>query len=317
MWSTPERLGAGVNTPEQEESVQIHPDGRTLYFSSNGHPGMGGLDIFVSRMQADGSWSPAQNMGYPINTSAEENSLLVSAGGELAYFASDRPGGHGDLDLYSFELYPEVRPDAVTFVQGRVFDQGTKAPVEADLLLYDLGTGELATAAYSDPSTGEFLVCIPSGRTYALNASADGFLFFSQTYDVTSEAAALTPFTLQVPMAPIKAGSSIVLRNVFFETASHALLPESHLELGRLASLLEQEPSIRVELGGHTDDIGSDVDNLRLSEYRAQAVRDFLVEQGIQADRLQARGYGETRPVDDNTTEEGRARNRRTEVTIL
>jgi outer membrane protein OmpA-like peptidoglycan-associated protein len=315
-WSKPEKLGANVNTPYQEESVQIHPDGRTLYFSSNGHPGFGGLDIFVSRKEEDGSWGKALNLGYPINTGADENSLLVSADGEVAYFASDREGGLGDLDLYSFELYPEARPLAVSFIRGKVTDRTNGQPVEADVQLYDLATGKLATGAYSDPRTGEFLVCIPAGRSYALNASSEGYLFFSQNYDVAT-GTPKEPYTLNVPLSPLTAGSVIALRNIFFNTASYDLLPASNAELEKLVQLLRTNTTLRIELGGHTDNVGADAANLTLSDQRAQAVRDFVIAQGIDASRITAKGYGETKPVATNDTEEGRAQNRRTEVTVL
>jgi outer membrane protein OmpA-like peptidoglycan-associated protein len=316
QWSKPEPLGPTINTPYNEESVQIHPDGRTLYFSSNGHPGMGGLDIYMSRKQADGSWGPALNLGYPINTSGDENSLLVNATGEIAYFASDRPGGFGDLDLYSFALYPEARPLAVSYIRGVVTDKGTGKPVEADVELYDVQTGTLATAAYSDPRTGEFLVALPVGQEYALNASAEGYLFFSENYAVPGEAVR-EPYTLNVPLSPLTAGSTIALRNIFFNTASYELLPASNAELDKLVRLLKANPTLRIELGGHTDDVGSAASNLKLSDQRAHAVRDHLVAQGIAADRITARGYGMTRPIAANTSEEGRALNRRTEVTVL
>jgi outer membrane protein OmpA-like peptidoglycan-associated protein len=315
-WSKPEKLGANVNTPYQEESVQIHPDGRTLYFSSNGHPGFGGLDIFVSRKEEDGSWGKALNLGYPINTGADENSLLVSADGEVAYFASDREGGLGDLDLYSFELYPEARPLAVSFIRGKVTDRTNGQPVEADVQLYDLATGKLATGAYSDPRTGEFLVCIPAGRSYALNASSEGYLFFSQNYDVAT-GTPKEPYTLNVPLSPLTAGSVIALRNIFFNTASYDLLPASNAELEKLVQLLRTNTTLRIELGGHTDNVGADAANLTLSDQRAQAVRDFVIAQGIDASRITAKGYGETKPVATNDTEGGRAQNRRTEVTVL
>jgi outer membrane protein OmpA-like peptidoglycan-associated protein/Tfp pilus assembly protein PilF len=314
-WSKPVKLGENINTPYQEESVQIHPDGQTLYFSSNGHPGFGGLDIFMSRKQPDGSWGPALNLGYPINTSADENSLLVSADGRIAYFASDRAGGLGDLDLYSFELYKEARPLPVTYIKGNVFDSGTKAPVEADVQLYDLKTGNLATGAYSDPKTGEFLVCLPNGE-YALNASAEGYLFFSKNYDVAASTVG-KPVTLEVPLSPLTAGSTIALRNIFFNTASYELLPTSNAELDKLVKLLQANATLRIELGGHTDNVGADAANLTLSDQRAKAVRDFVVAKGIDGARITAKGYGETKPVATNDTEEGRAQNRRTEVTVL
>jgi len=315
-WSKPAKLGENINTPFQEESVQIHPDGHTLYFSSNGHPGFGGLDLFMSRKQEDGSWGPALNLGYPINTSADENSLLVDASGQVAYFASDRPGGLGDLDLYSFALYKEARPLPVSFIRGVVTDKTTREPLEADVQLYDLSTGDLATGAYSDPKTGEFLVCIPAGRTYALNASADGYLFFSQNYDVAAGTPKV-PYTLDVPLSPLSTGSIITLRNIFFNTASYELLSTSNAELDKLVKLLQTNPTLRIELGGHTDNVGADAANLTLSDQRVQAVRTFVIGKGIDAARIAAKGYGETKPVETNDTEEGRAQNRRTEVTVL
>jgi outer membrane protein OmpA-like peptidoglycan-associated protein/Tol biopolymer transport system component len=316
QWSNPEKLGPNINTPFNEESVQIHPDGRTLYFSSNGHPGMGGLDIYVSRKEPDGTWGPALNLGYPINTGDDENSLLVSASGEIAYFASDRPGGFGDLDLYSFELYPEARPHAVSYIRGVVTDKITGKPVEADIELFDVTTGDLATAAYSDPQTGEFLVALPVGQEYALNASSEGYLFFSENYDVPVTAVR-EPYTLNVPLSPLTAGSTIALRNIFFNTASYELLPASNAELDKLTRLLKANPQLRIELGGHTDNVGTPASNATLSDQRANAVRDHLVAQGIDASRITAKGYGETKPVASNETEEGRAENRRTEVTVL
>lgn len=312
----PEKLNSNVNTPFQEESVQIHPDGRTLYFSSNGHPGMGGLDIFVSRKKADGMWGPAENVGYPINTSADENSVLVGADGKLAYFASDRPGGQGDLDLYSFVLPEADRATAVNYIRGHVTDKITGAPVEADVELYDLASGELATAAYSDPKSGEFLVCIPGGRDYALNASAEGYLFFSQNYSIANGTPG-KPYALDVPLSPLVKGSVIALRNIFFNTASAELLPASNLELDKLLRLMKANPTLRIEVSGHTDNVGADADNQRLSEARAGAVAKYLTSYGIEAARVSSAGYGETQPVATNDTEEGRAQNRRTEIKVL
>ncbi|MDQ3100447.1 MAG: OmpA family protein [Bacteroidota bacterium] len=316
LWTKPEKLSNTINTPFSEESVQVHPDGRTLYFSSNGHPGMGGLDIYVSRKDSLGIWGQALNLGHPINSGADENSLLVSASGEVAYFASDRPGGLGDLDLYSFELYPEARPLPVSYIRGVVTDKSTGKPVEADVELFDITSGELATAAYSDPQTGEFLVALPVGQEYALSASSEGYLFFSENYNVP-ESAVKEPYTLNVPLSPLTAGSTIALRNIFFNTASYDLLPASNTELEKLVRLLKGNPTLRIELGGHTDDVGSDDANLKLSDQRANTVRTYLVATGIEAERITAKGYGETKPIESNDSEEGRAQNRRTEVTVL
>jgi len=315
-FSDPVALGPTINTPFQEESVQIHPDGRTLYFSSDGHPGMGGLDIFVSRMDREGNWGKAENLGYPVNTGGDENSVLVGADGELAFFASDRPGGYGDLDLYSFELPEAARAVPVSYVTGRVSDIVTGRSVEADVQMYDLATGDLATAAYSDPKSGEFLVCLPEGRDYALNATAEGYLFFSANYNIAKNTVD-KPFNLDVKLSPLTAGSTITLRNIFFNTASAELLPASNLELDKLLRLMKANPTLRIEVGGHTDNVGADADNQKLSEERAVAVSKFLTGYGIEADRVVSAGFGETRPVASNDTEEGRALNRRTEIKVL
>ena len=315
-FSKPEALGKTINTQFQEESVQIHPDGRTLYFSSDGFPGMGGLDIYVSRLDDEGNWGKPMNLGYPINTSGDENSVLVGCDGRLAFFASDREGGFGDLDLYSFDLPEAARATPVNYVSGRVSDKTNGKSLEADVQLYDLATGKLATAAYSDPKSGEFLVCLPTGRDYALNASAEGYLFFSENYNIANSTAD-KPYSLEVPLSPLSAGSVIALRNIFFNTASAELLPQSNLELDKLLRLMKANATLRIEVGGHTDNVGADAENQKLSDQRANAVMKYLTSYGIEATRVIATGFGETKPVASNDTEEGRAQNRRTEITVL
>lgn len=205
---------------------------------------------------------------------------------------------------------------AVSYINGKVTDRTTGKPLEADVELYTLSTGKLATAAYSDPLTGEFLVCLPEGYDYALNASAEGYLFFSKNYSVAQSGTG-KPVYLDVQLDPIRAGASIALRNIFFETASYALLPASTAELNKLLKLMQANPAMRIEVGGHTDNVGKDAANQVLSEQRANAVRDFLVEHGIAAERMVAKGFGAAKPVASNDSEEGRALNRRTEVTVL
>lgn len=315
-WGKPEKLKGFVNTAQNEESVLIHPDGRTLYFSSNGHPGMGGLDIFVSRLQADGSWGKPENLGYPINTNSDENSLLVAADGKLAFFASDREGGYGDLDLYSFVLPEAARPIPVTYAKGEVFDKLSFKQLEARFELIDLETGELVVESYSDATTGEFLVTLPVNRDYALNVSRPNYLFYSENFSLKGVKEG-EPFFLKVPLQKIQAGSSVVLNNVFFDTDKFELKPQSRIELMKLVEFMEVNPRIRIELGGHTDNVGSDDANLALSQKRAASVVEFLVQNGVAADRLSSKGYGESKPLADNSTEAGRAQNRRTEFKVL
>lgn len=315
-WGVAQRISNKINTPGREESVFIHPDGKTLYFSSDGHPGMGGLDIFVSRMDEKGEWTKPINLGYPINTANDENSLLVSASGRIGYFASDREGGYGDLDLYYFELPGFAQATQVTYMKGKVFDKLTKDPLKAKFELIDLKTGETVVESYSNAGNGEFLVSLPINREYALNASRDGYIFYSENI-AFSEDDVQEGVVTNVPLVPLGEGIVFELRNVFFETSKFDLKPESKIELSRLVRILKGNPNIMLEVGGHTDNQGSPSGNETLSANRAKAVVAYLVERGIAADRLKAVGYGQSKPKTSNDTEKGRAINRRTEFTIL
>lgn len=316
VWQKPTRLEGEVNTPFAEESVFIHPDGRTLYFSSNGHAGLGGLDIFFSQLQADGTWGTPVNLGYPINTHNDENSLLVSASGEVAYFASDREGGYGALDLYKFDLPENLRPNPVSYARGTVFSSVSFKKLGARFQLMDLETQDIVVESYSNEQTGEFLVTLPAGRDYGLNVYRSGYLFYSDQFTL-AESTSLDPFELEIPLQPIKEGSKIILSNIFFDTNKADLKKESMAELEKMIEFLALNPDVRVEISGHTDSVGSEDDNLDLSQRRADAVVEYLVNYGIDSDRLVAKGYGEKAPIADNETEEGRQKNRRTEFEIL
>ncbi|MFN4234863.1 MAG: OmpA family protein [Bacteroidia bacterium] len=316
-WSTPVKLSNKINTPGREESVFIHPDGNTLYFSSDGHIGMGGLDIYVSRKDEKGEWSIPVNLGYPINTHNDENSLLVSADGKLAYFASDRAGGFGGLDLYSFELPENVRPEIVSYMKGKVYDAENKNPLEANFQLIDLSSGKVIVEALSNPGNGEFLVCLPANKNYALNVSKNGYLFFSENFSLKEGGTNLQPIKKDIPLSPIKEGEKVVLKNVFFETAKFDLKEESKIELDKLVNFLQKNPTLKIEISGHTDNQGDKKSNITLSENRSKAVTNYLISKGIAAERLSSKGYGDTLPVADNNTPEGRSLNRRTEFKII
>jgi len=315
-WSQAKKLPPTVNTPYREETVLIHPDGHTLYFSSNGHPGMGGLDIYMSRRDENGEWGEAKNLGYPINTPNDENSLMVSTSGDLAYFSSNMEGGFGSFDLYSFELYEEARPIAVTYLKGKVYDKETEKPLGANFELIDLASAEIVYSAKSDGLTGEFLIPITFGNDYALNVQEEGYLFYSENFNLAEESSD-DPYIMNVPLMKVKVGSELVLRNVFFETDQYDLKPESKVELNKLISFLDQNPNVKIEVEGHTDDQGNDAHNKTLSENRAKAVYNYLINNGIAADRLQFKGFGAEQPISSNDTEEGRANNRRTSVRII
>ncbi|MGX5820452.1 OmpA family protein [Chitinophaga lutea] len=314
-WSLAERLGAPINTPGRETTPFLHADGQTLYFASDGHPGYGGLDIFYARLQPDGQWGTPVNLGYPINTIDEEGSFTVSADGATGYFASDRTDSKGSLDIYQFELYQSARPLPTLYVRGYVYDVRTNKRLGAALELVDLSS-KLTVANIRSNEAGEYLVPLPAGRDYALSVSRPGYLFYSDNFSL-KDARPDHPFEKNIPLQPLEANAVVVLRNVFFASKEYTLQPASATELDKLAQLMKDNPSMQVELSGHTDNVGSDADNQLLSENRAKAVVEYLVKKGISAKRMKAAGYGESKPVDNNDTEEGRAQNRRTELKII
>lgn len=315
-WSTPENLGPTINTPYEEQSPFIHPDDQTLYFSSNGWPGFGSKDIFMSRRSADGRWQEPTNLGYPINTFGEESSLTISSDGRTAFFASDKQGGMGGLDIYSFELPEALRPNLVTYVKGQVFDRADRSPLGAEVRIISLETGRPVYDDLADTETGEFLATMPVGRTYALNVSSPGYLFHSENFSLDNPAGANKPFLIKVPLQRIEVGGLVTLKNIFFETNKFTLLPASEVELAQLIGFLQHNPTVSIEIGGHTDAVGDEKPNQVLSMNRARTVYDYLVSHGIPASRLSFKGYGESRPVGDNATEEGRRINRRTEFKV-
>lgn len=312
-WSQPVNLGDKVNTPSTEFSPFIHPDDQTLYFTSDGHPGMGSQDFFYSRKDAQGKWQSPSNLGYPINTGSEERSLTVSASGKLAYYSSAKENdGEGKLDLYEFELYKEAKPKPVSYVKGRVFDNNSKNPISSTFELIDLKTSEVIVSEKSDKVNGEFLVCLPAGRNYALNVSKPGYLFYSETFSLKNASDVDKPLNMDIPLSPIKEGQSVTLRNLFFDVDSYSLKDESKAELQKLEQFLKANPKLKIEVAGHTDNTGDKSKNIILSQNRAKAVYDYLLSNGIPADRLSYKGFGDAQPLASNTTEEGKAKNRRT-----
>ncbi len=324
QWGTPERLPDHINTPEQEESVLIHPDGRTLYFASRGHVGMGGSDLYVTRMDENGNWSKPENLGYPINTKFDENSLMVSPDGEIAFFASDRDGGYGDLDIYYFIMPEHLRPVKTLYFEGIVFDATTRNPIPGKFQLIDLETGKKVIYSEADKISGEFMVSLPVNREYALNVSYPGYTFFSQNFNMRNPEN-LEAIHMDVPMVPIVSEQPILLANVFFDLNKSTLRKESFVELNKLVEFLESNPKVKIEIGGHTDSRGSN--NKELSTARAKSVYDYVISKGIDASRLSYNGYGETKPVysdeyingliTEKEKEAAHQANRRTEYKIV
>ncbi|MFD2163467.1 OmpA family protein [Paradesertivirga mongoliensis] len=316
-WSEPQNLGPSVNTPYDEISPFIHHDSNTLYFASNGWPGLGNKDLFMSRVDQSGSFTKPVNLGYPINTPGEESGLTVSSNGKTAFFASDMKGGQGGMDIYSFEVPQAVRPGAVTYVKGKVFDAKTQEPLDANIKITALKTNAIAFEDVSDFESGEFLAVMQAGKSFGLSVDKKGYLFYSENFSLDKPNAAAKPYLLSVGLQKIEVGGLVTLNNIFFATNKFELLPESKTELQQLISFLNLNPTVSIEIDGHTDDVGDDKINQVLSENRAKTVYNYLVDSKIATSRLSFKGYGESKPVTANTSAEGRQQNRRTEFRIV
>ncbi len=315
-WGEPENLGPNINTIYDEQSPFIHPDDSTLYFCSNGWPGLGGKDLFVSRLGKDGKWQKPENLGYPINSSGDENGLSLTANGSYAFFSSNNLNGYGGFDIYTFELPPNLRPHLVTYVKGTVNDAKTKAPLEAAVEIIDLQRDISVYQDYSDAKDGDFLATLTAGKNYGLNISKSGYLFYSANFSLVGHEPK-NPFTIAVLLEPIEIGNKVILNNIFFDTNKFDIKPESMAELQQLISFLTVNPTLHIEISGHTDNVGNDQLNQTLSENRAKSVYSYLVANKIAATRLVFKGYGKTQPIAPNTTEEERKLNRRTEFKII
>ncbi len=315
-WSEPANMGDSINSKGFDQSPFIHPDNKTLYFSSTGWPGMGKYDIFLSRKTSDSTWSEPVNLGFPINTHHSEQGLIVNSGADVAYFSSNRLSGKGQ-DIFYFELYNDARPNRVSYMKGKVYDSETRLPLAARFDLIDLESSKTVISSTSDPGTGEFLVVIPVDVDYALNVNRPSYLFHSENFSFDKVYKRSEPFYMDIALKPIKVGEKITLRNVFYKTDSFALDLRSRVELDKVVSLLRANPAMAIEIGGHTDNTGTAEHNLLLSGRRAEEVMKYLSSKGIGPERISHKGYGMDMPVASNESEEGRALNRRTEMKIL
>lgn len=314
--SKAENLGNVINTEDNDVSPFIHPDGKTLYFASDGHPGMGEQDLFFSRLDENNQWTKPINLGYPINTKGEERSLIVNAKAELAMYAST--GDKNDLDIFAFIIPETVQPTMVTYVKGYVYNTKNHSRIaNANCDLINISNGKKVISIHSEDPTGDYMVALPVNNDYAFNVTKEGYLFYSESFSLKNVKNIAEPFLINIPLSPIEEGKVVVLKNIFFDFNESILLSESYVELEKLIEYLNNNPSIKIEIGGHTDNEGTKEYNKKLSENRAKAVYDYLVEKGINTDRLEYSGYDFSMPIADNNTKEGRALNRRTEFKII
>ena len=315
QWGEPENLGPIINTAGDESTPFIHADNQTLYFTSTGHPGYGSDDLFLSRKDSTGKWGPPENLGFPINTIQSEGSLVVAADGKTAYYASDRADSRGGLDIYSFQLRADIRPARTLWIKGKVFDSKTTKGLPSAVQLTDLATKQLISQVQTD-ETGNYLITLPVGKDYAFNVNRRGYLFFSENIPLSHKEPDST-YHIDIPLKPIEANATLILKNIFFDPNKVDLKPSSQVELDNLVKMMKEMPTLKIEISGHTDNIGKESANLMLSLNRARAVVTYLIVKGVEATRMTYKGLGDTQPISDNNTETGRAQNRRTELKVI
>jgi len=313
-WSKAENLGPSINTSENENTPFLHSDSKTLYFSSKGHNSLGGYDIYFSRQGADGIWSKPQNIGSPINTNNDEVSFFVSLDGKRGFFSSKNLNGPGGLDVYMFDLHEEAKPQQVKMIKGEIKSDLT-VPKDAAVEIKNLRTKEIQKVEV-DKEDGKYVAIIDAKEDYVMTLKKEGMAFSSQLI----EKDAVVENNLvkaDLEMKKVETGKTYNINNINFATNSADLAFKSKAILEGFSDFLKTNPSIKVTIQGHTDDVGDDAANLLLSENRAKSVYEYLVNNGIPTVRLSYKGFGETRPVASNDTDAGRAKNRRTEFLIL
>lgn len=313
-WSPAVNMGPSINTAGDEQAPFIHADNQTLYYTSNGLPGYGNSDLFMIRKDISGEWGAPENLGYPINTIENEGSLAVSADGLTAYYASDRSDSRGGLDLYKFDLRPDIRPYRTLYVKGIVTDKKTRKPIPSSVELFDNKNNRALMKVQTD-ELGEYFITLPTGKDYTFTVNRKGYLFYSELYELSRKEAD-SVYKKDIYLQPVEINAVFTFNNIQFANNSYQLPPAAFIELDKLLQILAENPTLKVELSGHTDNVGKPEDNLALSTNRAKGIVDYLVSKGISQQRLSYKGYGAKHPVADNNTESGRARNRRTTFTV-
>ena len=323
-WSKPKNMGPVINTGKVEFAPFLASDNKTLYFASNGHRGFGESDIFYSRRLDDTwtNWSVPANIGNSINSGSWDGYYTISAKGDFAYFISTAGAmskadyDPTDEDIYRISLSKDAKPDPVVLIKGKVINSKTKKPIEADIFYESFPVKDEDGVAKSDPTNGDYKIVLPAGKKYGFRAEAEGYIAVSQNEDFTM-VTDYKEIVRDLILTPLEVGETVQLNNIFFEQSKAVMLPESQPELERLLLLLNDNPSLQIELGGHTDNQGSSAANLKLSEARALEIMNYLIANGIDKKRLEFKGYGGTKPIASNAGAESRQLNRRVEIRIL
>ena len=325
-WSKAINLGKTINTSGDDESPFLHPDNETFYFRSNGRVGMGDFDLYVSKKDKD-NWSEVKNLGYPINTIDDDGALFVSLNGEKAFFTSNRKKStdtdqNKNLDIFYFDLPKDIKPTPTTFVKGKIVDAVSKKAITCTI---EIASDQNTQLIQTDPNA-EFLITLATKKNYSFYIEKDGYVFHSDRFELKDVKTAEKAFELIIELIPIEQNEEIVniskekpviLRNIFFESGKHSLLDQSLVEVKKLAQMLNENPSMVIEISGHTDDVGQEIENQKLSENRALSVKNALIEFQCNPNQIQTKGSGESKPIASNETPEGRKVNRRTEFIIL
>lgn len=346
-WGEPKNIGSTINTEYEEEGVLMHPDGRTMYFSSQGHNSMGGYDIFKSEKDDNGNWGIPINLGYPINTPDDDVFFVINASGKRGYYSSAQDGGFGSYDIYVItflgsekplvqsnednliasiaspisetviEESVEIKTTRLTILKGTITDGFTGKPLSATIEIVDNEKNQIISISSSNSATGKYLVSLPSGKNYGIAVKADDYLFHSENFNIPA-ATNYQEIVKDIQLMKMKIGSSVILKNVFFDYAKATLRPESYPELDRLYKLLVDFPSANIKVTGHTDSRGSITTNTRLSNDRAQAVVQYMIDKAIDSKRLQFEGMAAQKQIVTNAkTEDQHQQNRRVEFEII
>ncbi|MBU3713857.1 MAG: flagellar motor protein MotB [Ferruginibacter sp.] len=314
-WGRPENLGPIINTSGNEYSPFIHSDNQTFYFNSNKHQGYGKLDIFMSKKTNEENWTTPFNLGYPINSIDDEGTLYVASDGKTAYYSSSRNSNDNKLDIYQIELNRNVTATRTLWIQGKVTDKKTNAGLPSSVELTEINTGRTISLLQTDED-GHYLAVLPEGKDYIFNVNRKGYLFYSDHFSIPVNSID-SFYTLNIPLQPIEAGASVVLKNIFFDNNKFSLQPSSLIELDNLVKLLNDNPKLILQISGHTDNVGKKNANLLLSINRAKSVVNYLTSKGIKKERLVPKGFGDEKPVASNDTEHGKSLNRRTEINVI